>query len=258
MTRVINAVSVSQKGLEVSHLRNTSFIREEGNKWAPKRAILVTNDTLKLRLFFSCCSFWQGHSVLSSVSHTLLLLSPDFLWPLLLPHCPLFLQPSACRACKPQHELFLPAEASLDFSNPSRFLAPVDFTGEMHVAGWEPEPSTLSSSCWLQPGLHDTEEFHPSWILDWQDINTFLRVYQFKANSLSAKTDFQCTLLTHAKWKGNKSCVCCFITTNTLKFFIARVFQDWKQKYYPCWSNSKDAAVFVYWMMDGSILWMEK
>ncbi|KAF2985340.1 hypothetical protein EK904_001750, partial [Melospiza melodia maxima] len=38
-------------------------------------------------------------------------------------------------ACKPQHGFFLPAEASLDFSNPSRFLTPVDFTGEMHVAG---------------------------------------------------------------------------------------------------------------------------
>ncbi|TRZ12668.1 hypothetical protein HGM15179_014427 [Zosterops borbonicus] len=55
--------------------------------------------------------------------------------PLLLARCPLFLQPPACRACKPQQGLFLPAEASLDVSNPSRFLTPVDFTGEKHMAG---------------------------------------------------------------------------------------------------------------------------
>lgn len=264
MTRVIDAVSVSQKGLEVSHPRKTSFIREERNKWEPRRAILITNDTLKKRLvFFSCCSFWQGCSVLSSLSYTLLLLSPYFLWPLFLPCCPLFLQPSACRACKPQLGLLLPAEASLDVSNPSRFLTPLDITGEIHVAEWEPKPSTISSSCWLQPGLHDTEELNPSQILDWQDINELLRVYQnlqmqFKANSLSAETDFQCTLSTHAKRKGNKNCVCCFIAANTLKIFIARVFQDWRQKYYPCWSNSKDAPVFVYWIIDGNILWMKK
>lgn len=36
----------------------------------------------------------------------------------------LFLQPPACRACKPRHGLFLPAGASLDVSNPNRFLTP--------------------------------------------------------------------------------------------------------------------------------------
>lgn len=54
----------------------------------------------------------------------------------------------------------------------------MDFTAEMHVAGWEPEPSTISSSWSLQPGLHDIEELNPSQILGWQDINELLRVYQ--------------------------------------------------------------------------------
>lgn len=116
--------------------------------------------------------------MLSSGSYILLLLSLYFLWPLLLAPCPLFLQPPACRACKPRHGLFLPAEASLDVSNPSRFLTPVNFTGEMHMPGWEPEPSTISSSWWLQPGLHNTAELNPSQILDWQDINKLLGVYQ--------------------------------------------------------------------------------
>lgn len=72
MTRAMDAVSVSQKGSEVSHPRNTSFIREERNTWEPKRAKLITNDTLKQRLdFFFLLLFLAGsqHDVFC-ISHS--------------------------------------------------------------------------------------------------------------------------------------------------------------------------------------------
>lgn len=58
-----------------------------------------------------------------------------FLPPLLLAHWPLFLQIPACGACKSQHGLFLPADASLDASNPSRSYCLILNTSGLHWRG---------------------------------------------------------------------------------------------------------------------------
>lgn len=137
---------VSQKGLEGVKPQGLLAVHYGRKEKAGTRAIFITNDTLKQRLIFFFL-FWQGHSVLS-IAYVLLLLSSYSLPPLLLARCPLFLQTAACGACKSQYGLLLPAEASLDASNPSRsccfitasFLTPVHFIGEIHVAGWDLVP----------------------------------------------------------------------------------------------------------------------